>query len=223
LPFAQTIRTAAILLDQAHGAYDRAITAGGTDHELLRRNARIGRHLVEPWTIAIAGAPNAGKSTLLNALAGFTRSVVSPLPGTTRDAVSVSLAFDGWPVEVIDTAGLRESPDAIEQEGVARAKDALATSDLCLCVVDATGSRPDSIGEVVKMLGRNAESILVVFNKCDLISIPDLELPEAIRISAATGQGLAELVSQIVSMLVPGPPRPGAPVPFTPELCDRWS
>jgi tRNA modification GTPase len=230
LPFARTVRTAAILLDQANGAYDRAIKSiedASPDAEAiaatLRRNVEVGRHLVEPWTVAIAGAPNAGKSTLLNALAGFARSIVSPIPGTTRDAVSVSLAFDGWPVDVIDTAGLRDSADEVEGEGVSRARNAMATSDSCLWLVDATGPRPDSLAEVASQLGRDPRTVIVAFNKCDLVEIPSDETPEALRLSAATGHGLAELVGRIAAALVPDQPRPGDPVPFTPELCTRWS
>jgi tRNA modification GTPase len=230
LPFARTVRTAGILLDQANGAYDRAVQSieeGSPDADtiaaILRRNARVGRHLVEPWTIAIAGAPNAGKSTLLNALAGFARSIVSAVPGTTRDAVSVSLAFDGWPADVIDTAGLRESPDMLEGEGVSRARKAIETSDLCLWLVDATGPRPGSVEGVARELARDSLSVIVAFNKCDLVEVPLDEWPEALRLSAATGQGLAELVGRIATVLVPDPPRPGEPVPFTPELCVRWS
>lgn len=229
LPFARTVRTAAILLDQAHGAYDRAVRLaeeGGPEVKsvvaVLRRNARVGRHLVEPWTVAIAGAPNAGKSTLMNALAGFNRSVVSPVPGTTRDAVSVSLAFVGWPVDVVDTAGLRDAPDALEREGVDRARRAVADSDLCLWVVDATGPRPGSVAGVAKDLGRPAETVLVVLNKCDLATVPEAELPDAVRVSAVTGQGLPDLAARIAAALVPEPPGPGEPVPFTPEACERW-
>lgn len=219
---ARTVRTASILLDQAHGAYDRAVASGGSD-ELLRRNARVGRHLIEPWKVAIAGAPNAGKSTLLNTLAGFARSIVSPIPGTTRDAVSVSVAFDGWPVDLIDTAGLRESPDQLEGEGIQRARDAVRQSDLCLWIVDATGELPASIEEVATSLERSADSTLIVLNKCDLIAIPEDRLCNASRISAVTGDGVAELGARIAATLVPSPPGPGDPVPFTKEQCDRWS
>jgi len=173
--------------------------------------------------VAIAGAPNAGKSSLLNALAGFARCVVSPIPGTTRDAVRVSLAFDGWPVDLIDTAGVRDSPDALEAEGVERARAAAAESDLVVWVVDATGPRPKSARDVADLLGPANDRFLVVFNKIDVAAVPADELPEAIRVSAVTGSGLAELGARIVAALVPDPPAPGDPVPFTPERCDRWS
>lgn len=226
LPLARTVRTAGILLDQAHGVFDRAeqaIREGGPVaegiRELLRRNAGVGRHLIEPWTVAIAGAPNAGKSSLLNALAGFARSIVSPLPGTTRDAVSVSLAFDGWPVDLIDTAGLREAPDALESEGVERARRAAANSDLVLWVVDATEPRPSSAAG----LGLPDDRVLIVLNKIDLAEASASDFPQAVRVCALTGAGLADLTGRIVAALVPNPPSPGEPVPFTPELCDRWS
>ena len=91
--------------------------------------------------MVVAGAPNVGKSSLVNALAGFQRSVVSEIAGTTRDVVSVQLAFDGWPVELTDTAGLREA-EGLEAEGVARANRALAEADLVLWVwIGATRTR----------------------------------------------------------------------------------
>ena len=230
LPFARTARTAGILLDQAHGAYERAeaaVRAAGPEADavraVLRRNAAVGRHLVEPWTVAIAGEPNAGKSSLLNALAGFARSIVSPVPGTTRDAVSVSLAFDGWPVDLIDTAGLRDSPDALESEGVERARAAARTSDLVLWVVDSTGPRPGSVGEVAGRLGLPPGRVIVVFNKSDLAAVLGSEMPGAVRVSAANSTGLAELAARIAAALVLHPPGPGEPVPFTPELAARWS
>ncbi len=220
VPLARTVRTAGILLDQAHGAYDRAVAiiegggpAAAEMRTVLKRNARVGRHLIEPWKVAIAGAPNAGKSSLLNALAGFDRSIVSPIPGTTRDAVSVSLAFDGWPVDLFDTAGLREAPDDLEREGVSRACAAMEQSDLVLWVVDATGPRE---------LSPPTATTLVVFNKTDLMTVPDEESPSAVRVSATTRAGIETLIERVVTALVPDPPRAGEAVPFTSELCARW-
>ncbi|MBO0696762.1 MAG: 50S ribosome-binding GTPase [Zavarzinella sp.] len=230
IPFARTTRTAAILLDQAHGAYLRAverIDAGGPDAEglrgELRRRALLGRHLIEPWRVAIAGAPNAGKSSLVNALAGFARSVVSPTPGTTRDTVSVSVAFDGWPVDLFDTAGLRESPDPLEREGVDRAQATVAESDLVVWVVDATGPRPGSVAIVTDGLRVRGSRVIVVFNKVDRADVPAAEFREAARVSARTGGGVPELASRIAATLVPDPPGPGGPVPYTPALCARWA
>jgi tRNA modification GTPase len=230
LPLARTTRTAGILLDQVHGAYDRAIRAieagegdGRRLDVLLRRNANVGRHLVSPWTVAIAGLPNAGKSSLLNALVGFGRSVVSPTPGTTRDAISAAVAFDGWPIDLIDTAGLRDSGDAVEAEGVGRARSVVESSDLVLWIVDATGPRPPSGGPLAESLAIDESRLVVVFNKTDLAEVPADEFPAAVRVSAATGAGLAELVNRIARCLVPEPPAPGDPVPVTPEECDRWS
>src|SRR6185369_14624432 len=127
LAHAPTLRTASILLDQLHGAFERGVTrildllatnpeAAREPLRELARYAPIGRHLVEPWKVVVAGAPNVGKSSLVNALAGFQRAVVSDIAGTTRDVVSVPVAFDGWPVELTDTAGLREA-EGLEAAG----------------------------------------------------------------------------------------------------------
>ena len=225
---AKTVRTASVLLDQAQGAYERAeavVRAGGLDGEAIRatlsRNASVGGHLVEPWTVAIVVLPNVGKSSLLNALAGFDRSVVSPVPGTTRDAVSVSLACDGWPIDFIDTAGLREAGDAIEVEGVDRADAAAAASDLVLWIVDA--SHPPSPALPLRAPAIRADRILMAINKIDLIELPADAFPNAVRVSAKTGAGLTDLIARVVGTLILSPPQPGDPVPFTPEQCARWS
>ena len=124
---ARTQRTAAILLDQYHGALSRAMDeirqaidrgrhdAARQQIDALLARADLGRHLVQPWRVVLAGRVNVGKSSLINALAGYGRSIVHPSPGTTRDAVTVTTAIDGWPVELCDTAGLRSGGDAVER------------------------------------------------------------------------------------------------------------
>src|SRR5205807_1170609 len=142
LAHARTERTAAILLDQANGALETALkaireqlrqrdaTSARQSLDELLKFAALGQRLVEPWRVVVAGAPNVGKSSLVNALAGYQRSVVAPVPGTTRDVVTTALAFDGWPVELADTAGLRDAADELEEAGVARARATLLAADL---------------------------------------------------------------------------------------------
>lgn len=221
LPLASTLRTASILLDQLHGAFENTVrrilasleTAPGSPSPEprlaeLARYAPVGRHLITPWKVVVAGPPNVGKSSLVNALAGYQRTVVSEIAGTTRDVIRVQLAFEGWPVEVTDTAGLREA-EGLEAEGIDRAKRVLSEADLVLWLRDAS-------------LGPNSEAPhspgwLEVWNKADRVATP---MP-GLNVSAKTGAGIPELVRVIVHRLVPDPPPPGAAVPYTPELADR--
>jgi tRNA modification GTPase len=163
--------------------------------------------------VAVAGAPNVGKSSLVNALAGYQRSIVAPTPGTTRDVVTTRLALDGWLIELVDTAGLRADAEALEQEGIVRAREAVADADLCLWVLD--GSAPPVWPD------EDVEVVLQAINKCDL---PPAWNPEnisgAVRVSARTGEGLEGLCAAVVARLVPDPPPPGAAVAFTPRLCE---
>jgi tRNA modification GTPase len=225
---APTTRTAAILLDQHAGALGHALSAivaaldaGDADaahrqlDELLR-HAPLGLHLCRPWRVVVAGAPNVGKSSLVNALAGYQRSIVAPTPGTTRDVVTVRLAIDGWPIEVADTAGLRDSGATLEEEGIRQARAAAAEADLCLWVLDAS-SKP-------VWPGAEVGAVQFVVNKIDLPPTWDLvQAAGAIRVSAANGTGLAELCSTLAAQLVPTPPPPGAAVPFTASLIDEIS
>ncbi len=223
---APTVRTAAILLDQFNGAFARRVAAAldalraGRDAEaadLLSGLARfdgLGRHLVRPWRVTVAGAVNAGKSSLVNALAGYQRSVVTPLPGTTRDVVTVRLALDGWPVELADTAGLRAEGEALEVQGMRLARDAASTADLCLWVLDASAEPLWSEA--------GGANLLPVINKTDLPAAWDLDRTAgAVRVSALTGTGVAALSDAIVARLIPEPSPAGAAVPFTAGLCDR--
>jgi tRNA modification GTPase len=217
-----TTRTAAIALDQLGGAFERALgevdmlSAGRADEAntriaRLRELVPVGEHLVRPWKVVLAGAPNVGKSSLVNALAGFTRSIVAPTPGTTRDVVSTFLALDGWPVELIDTAGLRDAGDSLEAEGIVRADSARAAADLVLWVLDASAPSPN-----IPPPGKNS---VLVLNKIDCAA--GWDVPTAVRASAKTGDGI-ELVSRaIVERLVPNPPQPGEAVPVIEEFRRR--
>jgi tRNA modification GTPase len=221
---APTLKTASILLDQYHGAFARAVTdilASPQPLPLLsqlNQFAELGRHLVAPWKVVVAGAPNVGKSSLINALAGYQRSVVAPVAGTTRDVVTVTVALDGWPVELADTAGLRASDDPLEREGVERAKQQILEADECLLVSDVT----DPASALRPRDYRLNHMAICVVNKIDQPSGWNAEDHDAgeVMVSALTGQGVPELAAAIVHSLVPNPPPPGAAVPFTPALAD---
>jgi tRNA modification GTPase len=222
---APTTRTAAILLDQMHGALACAFEEIRTALERfdlpaaqrglseLASRIGLGRHLTSPWRVVVAGAPNVGKSSLVNALAGFQRSVVAATPGTTRDVVTTRLAIEGWPVELVDTAGLRTAAEALEEQGMDQARAEVTTADLCLWLLDA--SAPPIWPE------QSAASVRLIVNKVDLRPIWDLtQAAEAIHVSAQTGSGLAELCVAMGRWLVPETPPPGAAVPFTASLCE---
>jgi tRNA modification GTPase len=154
--------------------------------------------------VALVGAPNAGKSSLLNAFARRPVAIVSEAPGTTRDVVEVSLDLDGYPVTLADTAGLRdldlEAPgtdrDAVEVEGMRRARARAATADLKLAIFDLQAG-PDFDPATRGLLD---EDSLVVFNKCDLVSDMepgDLDGWPAVTVSAKTGAGMAALEARL--------------------------
>jgi tRNA modification GTPase len=225
---ATTARTAAILLDQHAGALGEALDAilsalegndPGSALTLLKELAKrttLGRHLIEPWRVVIAGAPNVGKSSLVNALAGYQRSIVDPTPGTTRDVVTTRLAIDGWPIELIDTAGLRTGAQELEEEGIRLARATLANADLCLYLLDASAEPiwPDAC----------APQLHLVVNKVDLAPRWDLaQAGNAVPVSARTRAGLADLCTALSRWLVPNPPGQeqgrGVAIPFTEPLC----
>jgi tRNA modification GTPase len=217
LACAPTLRTAAILLDQYHGALGRALddirslaavdpaVARDRCDELLAR-ANLGRHLTSPWRVVLAGRPNVGKSSLLNAMVGYTRAIVHHEPGTTRDLVTADAALNGWPIELCDTAGLRSSVDSVEQAGVARAEQSLAAADLVLWIVDR--SVPAQSDDVAIPVGA-----LLVQNKCDLPAAR-FASNEGLAVSALGGEGIELLLAAIVARLVPVAPAPGAAVPI---------
>jgi len=146
--------------------------------------------------VTIAGPPNVGKSTLINQLARREIAIVSPYAGTTRDVIEAQLDLDGYPVTVIDTAGIRETDDPVEQEGVRRARARAEEADLVLWLADAQGAEIAQTGEV---------PVWLVHNKIDLESDQlgarksAQSVTREFRISARRGDGVAELVSALVS------------------------
>lgn len=171
--------------------------------------AREGALLRDGIKVVLAGRPNAGKSSLLNQLAGRETAIVTELAGTTRDLLREHLVLDGLPVEIVDTAGLRDSEDLVEREGIKRARAEIQAADLCLLMLDDAKyhkTAPAALQPLlVELLGddRLAERTTVVLNKADLYSAvvgrQSADYP-LFSISAATGAGVDDLITQIKSM-----------------------
>ncbi|MCC5868976.1 MAG: tRNA uridine-5-carboxymethylaminomethyl(34) synthesis GTPase MnmE [Gammaproteobacteria bacterium] len=178
-----------------NAAHAASLTALAADFEALAAAAHQGRLLGEGLTVVIAGPPNAGKSSLLNALAGAPTAIVTALPGTTRDVLREQIVVRGMPLNILDTAGLRASDDVIEQEGIRRTHAELARADHALLVVDITCTSQTTVDAMLAELPAGLPRTLVC-NKADLLPAdgppPALTTP-AITISALTGQGLEQL------------------------------
>ncbi|HTY49401.1 MAG TPA: tRNA uridine-5-carboxymethylaminomethyl(34) synthesis GTPase MnmE [Steroidobacteraceae bacterium] len=165
--------------------------------EAVQTSARQGRLLREGMTVVLAGPPNAGKSSLLNRLAGYDAAIVTPVPGTTRDILRERIHIDGMPLHILDTAGLRQAADPIEEEGIRRAQAEMTRADRVLFVIDvATDPTAQAFREQRAALPPGAP-LTLVYNKCDLTEKDPLaesaSLPPRIAVSALTGAGLAEL------------------------------
>ena len=167
--------------------------------DALAETVRVGALLRDGWQVVIAGRPNAGKSSLLNALAGYDAAIVTPLPGTTRDVVREHLEIDGLPIHIIDTAGLREATDVVEQEGVRRARAEIGRADHALLVVDASGGGDADVAALRAELPAGI-ACTVVRNKIDLTGEPPGATGEALSVSALTGAGIDGLRERLKSL-----------------------
>ncbi|MEA3068715.1 MAG: tRNA modification GTPase [Alphaproteobacteria bacterium] len=172
--------------------------------EIGKACAGSGERLREGLRVAIAGPPNAGKSTLFNRLARREAAIVSPFPGTTRDVLELHLDLRGYPVTVLDTAGIRESEDPVEREGVRRATEQALAADLVLWVTDAAeGSWREPRRARDPIEAPPGTAVWVLLNKIDLLPSGERALVseagvEAVRlISGATGEGVDELISAL--------------------------
>ena len=196
------------------------LTAVRNEIEALLATAGQGRVLREGVRTVIYGAPNVGKSSLLNLLLGYERAIVSARPGTTRDVIEEVINLRGYPLRLVDTAGIRESDDEVEREGMARTRRQVERADLVLQVVDASapsgaddpsaavsagdppaeGSAGGSPAETVAPL----DGVLLVLNKSDLGEHASWRGTEGVRISCLQNDGLAQLEDAIIARITGG-------------------
>lgn len=178
--------------------------------ELLESSLKysnFGMHLTEPWLVVLCGKPNVGKSSLINAIVGFERTIVHPTPGTTRDAISHVTSIDGWPIKLTDTAGIRSSDDEIEMAGIEIARSRIANADLVVAVLDSSDPNVDD-----QQLVADLQPDLVVCNKIDVLGN---ENADGIPVSALSGKGIPELMQMMVATLVSGFPVNSQAVPVS--------
>ncbi len=176
----------------AEGAIASRISRLLAEFAALEATAEQGRILHEGFTLVIAGRPNAGKSSLMNVLAGHEAAIVTAIPGTTRDVLRERIDLDGLPITILDTAGLRDSPDVIEAEGIRRALGEIGRADRVLYVVDAAD--PAALEAVSADLARLPAGVpvSVLLNKVDIAAAraSDPAAVPTLRVSARTGAGL---------------------------------
>ncbi len=190
------------------GRIQAQLEAVQQDVQSVQSSARQGQLLRDGIQVVIAGRPNAGKSSLLNALAGQERAIVTDIAGTTRDVLHETIQLGGLMLTLTDTAGLRETTDQVEQEGIRRAQRALETADLILWVQDIT--QPDQAAQMLKTYFpqlASFERVLCIDNKCDQLGLDALYVPPQaevqdsmarIRVSARENIGL-ELLAHVIS------------------------
>jgi tRNA modification GTPase len=179
------------------GALAQSIDAIVLRTAMLLAHARRGRLVREGLQIAIVGRPNVGKSSLFNALVGTSRAIVTEMPGTTRDLVTETVDLDGLRVTLVDTAGIRDTEDIVESEGVSRTRQAADVSDLILLVAD--GSRPPEAESPDEIYQGIENTRLIVVNKSDIPGAWSQR--DAISVSAKTGNGIELLRRRIVEAL----------------------
>ncbi len=214
LPRALTGLAARVLADQAEGALSRAVEglSSAADAERLLATSVLGIALASPPKVILVGAPNAGKSTLFNALLRSDRAIVSPEPGTTRDPVREVTAIEQVPVELVDTAGIGEPAGLLEQLSVEKTAKMIREADLILFLFDAeAGARGEELRFLERLAGRR---VLLLVNKVDTGG--KRPLLESLPVSARTGAGLDEVRRMILRALDIRPRHvPGGPVVFT--------
>jgi tRNA modification GTPase len=181
----------------------------------LLATADQGRVLREGVRVVIYGATNAGKSSLLNRLLGYERVIVSDTHGTTRDTIEEAVNLEGVPIRLLDTAGLRDSENDLEREGIARTEKSLQLADLRLHIADRNAPKPAHFN------GRAREpNEILVLNKSDLPENNDWKDAPALRISCATGDGMLELQREILTRIRQHNLRPESAIAINTRHCD---
>jgi tRNA modification GTPase len=253
---ANTMTNTAILMDQWRGALtrefqsiERLLQDNRSREEAMKRLSvlqerfSIGCHLIAPWRIVLAGPPNVGKSSLLNRLLGYSRAIVHEQAGTTRDLLAEQTSIEGWPMQFIDSAGVRarkEVSDEIEATGVAKTLECIATADCMLLLVDSVVGWTQ-VHE--QLISDYSGKCILVKTKSDLIDdgsaneqqammhsrgdsplefseATGVKLDRVVNTSCLTGAGLQELMSAIVHVLISIPLQPGDAVPFRKRHAD---
>ena len=187
--------------------------------------SNFGQHLTDPRNVVLCGQPKVGKSSLVNAIAGFQRAIVHEIAGTTRDVVSQAIAIDGWPVTLKDTAGIRNSDNPIEIQGIAQAKEQILKSDLTICVFDAQASRQFERAEIVSQ----TKPDIIVLNKADLLAPNHAAINDSasdlptVKTSVKSNEGIQKLIGIIGSQLVSEVPSKSQAYPVTIEQHRRLS
>ena len=190
----------------ADSALRQKLYALSADLREFLATAQQGALLRDGITLVLAGKPNAGKSSILNALAGQETAIVTSIAGTTRDVLREKINLDGIPLNIVDTAGLRETEDVVEQQGVIRAWNEIEKADAILYVVDCCNTSGESLEqlwpEYFARFSQQQHNIITIFNKQDLLEGPAMEFDlndNAIGVSAKTGEGLPDLKHLLLS------------------------
>jgi tRNA modification GTPase len=178
-----------------------------TDLEVLINSYKYGRIIRDGVKAVLAGAPNVGKSSLLNILLKQNRAIVSDVPGTTRDVIEEAILIEGIAFRLADTAGLRKTSDLVEQEGVRRSHSQISGADLILLLIDSSEIiSVDGLEIISHVVHRFGEKVLIVLNKVDIMhpkfSLESFEACDRISISCITGQGIHELTKKMAQRVI---------------------
>lgn len=179
----------------AEGKINQQLSHIETELNELIRQAENGKRLNDGLTLAIAGLPNAGKSSLLNCLTGYETAIVTPIAGTTRDVISENISLNGIPIKIIDTAGLRKTTDVVEQAGIKKAWHEIQHADVVLHLVDAAAGFTEEDQKIHDKIAQQKHTL--VYNKLDLLEDSYQPQIEGFQISTITRKGLDDLIHWI--------------------------